>query len=165
MKPSRCPSSNASAKLWLPPVSSNGLNRTKPTLAKWRRAAVSSAAARTLRATFPHAYEVPFPWDPDDEDATTMGNSSGCVGGAANSGVTSGVGSTSRSRASCPAGSNNSLARAISTPNSAGECADPTCLTIRWRPSTYSAICTAIAPDAVRTRRMNTTPSSLDTRP
>ena len=51
----------------------------------------------------------------------------------------------------------NSRARAIKIPSSASECADPTCWTIRWRPSTYSAICTAVAPDVVRTRRMNTT--------
>jgi hypothetical protein len=31
------------------------------------------------------------------------------------------------------------------------------CFTILCRPPAYSAICTAVAPDPVRTRRMNTT--------
>ena len=35
--------------------------------------------------------------------------------------------------------------------------ADPTWATIRCRPPAYSAICTAVAPDPVRTRRMNAT--------
>jgi hypothetical protein len=76
-------------------------------------------------------------------------------------GVTSGVGSMPRSSASCPDGSSRARALAVSTPSSASVCADPTCFTIRCRPPTHSAICTAVAPDAVRTRRMNTTPASL----
>ena len=39
-------SSSASAKLWLPPVSSNGLNRTRPTRWNARGAAVSSRPVR-----------------------------------------------------------------------------------------------------------------------
>jgi hypothetical protein len=41
----------------------------------------------------------------------------------------------------------------MSSPNSASSRADPTCRTIRRRPPTDSAICTAAAPEAVRTRR------------
>lgn len=43
-------------------------------------------------------------------------------------------------------------------PSSASVCTEASCLTIRCRPGGPSAICTAAAPDEVRTRRMNPTP-------
>lgn len=48
-------------------------------------------------------------------------------------------------------------ALARSTPSSASVWAEPSCFTIRCRPATYSAICTAVAPEAVRIRLMNAT--------
>ena len=48
-------------------------------------------------------------------------------------------------------------ARSTSSPSSASLCAEPTCTTIRRRPPTDSAICTAVAPEAVRTRRIHAT--------
>src|SRR5690606_13988853 len=77
------------------------------------------------------------------------------------SGVTGGLGSIPKSSTPWAGSSSNSRARASSTPSSASVWAEPTCLTIRCRPSAYSAICTAVAPEAVRTRRMNATPPSL----
>src|SRR5690606_21856242 len=77
------------------------------------------------------------------------------------SGVTGGLGSIPKSSTPWAGSSSNSRARASSTPSSASVWAEPTCLTIRCRPPAYSAICTAVAPEAVRTRRMNATPPSL----
>src|SRR5690606_20166527 len=71
-------------------------------------------------------------------------------------------GSKPRSNSPCPGSSNSSRARATSSPSSASVCADPTWATIRRRPSTYSAICTAVAPEAVRTRRIHATDPTVE---
>ena len=50
MIPSSSASSRARAKLWLPPVSSNGLNRTRPMRWKARRPSTSSWPVRVGQA-------------------------------------------------------------------------------------------------------------------
>ena len=45
----------------------------------------------------------------------------------------------------------------LDSPSSASSRADPTWRTIRRRPATDSAICTAVDPEAVRTRRTQAT--------
>src|SRR4051794_28566166 len=55
----------------------------------------------------------------------------------------------------------SSRACSDSTPTSASVCAEPTWTRIRGRPAEYSATCTAVAPDAVRTRRMNAQPDPV----
>lgn len=49
------------------------------------------------------------------------------------------------------------LSSCISSPSSASVCADPTRATIRRRPFIWSTTYTAVAPDAVRTRRIPAT--------
>jgi hypothetical protein len=77
------------------------------------------------------------------------------------SGVTSrafgAAGSMPRSNEPWAGSASISRARSIKIPSSASVRADPTCATIFRRPPWYSAICTAVAPDAVRTRRIHAT--------
>ena len=81
------------------------------------------------------------------------------------SGVTSracgAAGSMPRSNEPWEGSASISRARSSRIPSSASVCADPTCATIFRRPPSYSAICTAVAPDAVRTRRIHATAPSL----
>jgi hypothetical protein len=62
-----------------------------------------------------------------------------------------------RSNAPWPSSTSSRRARSISSPSSASSRAEPTCRTIRRRSCTDSAICTAVAPEAVRTRRIQAT--------
>ena len=71
------------------------------------------------------------------------------------------TGSMPRSNEPWAGSASISRARSRRIPSSASVCADPTCSTIFRRPPSYSAICTAIAPDAVRTRRIHATAPSL----
>ena len=71
--------------------------------------------------------------------------------------VAAGVGSSaSRSNVPCPSmAAIFSRAIATSAANCASSCADPRCSTIVCTPRRVCAICTAVAPDAVRTLRTN----------
>lgn len=88
--------------------------------------------------------------------AGSANNPASCRAGGT-SGTFLGAGSISRSSSPCPGSA--SIPRACSSrrPSSASVCAEPPCVTIRRRPSTYSAICTAVAPEAVHTRRTHAT--------
>ena len=60
--------------------------------------------------------------------------------------------SPSRSNGTCPASSAiRSRAIATSTASCSSSCAEPRCSTIVRTPRVFDAICTAVAPDAVRT--------------
>ena len=64
--------------------------------------------------------------------------------------------SPSRSNGTCPASSAiRSRAIATSTASCSSSCAEPRCSTIVRTPRVFDAICTAVAPDAVRTFRTN----------
>ena len=95
---------------------------------------------------------------------TSPGGSASNSAGAA-AGVTSracgAAGSMPRSNDPWAGSASISRARSSRIPSSASVCADPTCATIFRRPPSYSAICTAVAPDAVRTRRIHATAPSL----
>ena len=70
-------------------------------------------------------------------------------------GAVTGVGvSASRSNASCPPWI-FVFATSNSTASCSASCAEPTCSTIRRTPRSFDTICTAVAPDAVFTRRTN----------
>lgn len=82
--------------------------------------------------------------------STDCGSGSGKV-------VTRRVGSTPRSSSPCPVSLSSALAYAIRTPSSAGECAEPAWAAISRCPCAYCASSTAVAVDAVSSRRMNKT--------
>jgi len=95
----------------------------------------------------------------EDGVAVALANSPACVAGATI--VAFGIGGViPRSRTPCWSSASSRCASSIRSPSSASSRAEPTWRTIRRRPATDSAICTAVAPEAVRTLRTQATSRS-----
>src|SRR5690606_1642984 len=111
------------------------------------RASNPSSVNTALSASYSTREEVPTTRGgaigPRSRAAEPGSSKSAATGGRPISGTLGAAGSRPRSNSPCPGSSNSSRARATSSPSSASVCADPTWATIRRRPSTYSAICTA----------------------
>jgi hypothetical protein len=83
-------------------------------------------------------------------------NNAGCPG-AGTIAARLACGAIPRSSTPCRSSWSRHRASSMSSPSSASQRAEPTCRTILRRPATDSAICTAVDPDAVRTRRTQAT--------
>jgi hypothetical protein len=121
-----------------------------------RRRRPGPGTAPASRSTPPAAHPQP--------PAPCQGGSASNSAGAASlvtSRARGAAGSIPRSNAPWAGSASLSRARSSKIPSSASVCADPTCATIFLRPPSYPAICTAVAPDAVRTRRIHATAPSL----
>lgn len=98
-------------------------------------------------------------WREEDRGvAVSANNPAGADGVTMTAFATTGV--IPRSRIPCWSSASSRFASSISNPSSASSRAEPTWRTIRRRPATDSAICTAVAPEAVRTLRTQATSRS-----
>ena len=111
------------------------------------------ASTSCLNVSSPIASKPTCPYASSSTFQSTREREPVTVGAA----VAAGVGmSGSRSNALCPRSSViRSRATATSAANWASSCAEPRCSTIVRTPRVFDAICTAVAPDAVRTFRTN----------